>query len=1311
MDNNFFYIILQTGEKAIAVSNKDGNIFFNSNNEIELKSLEVASVGLETWKSDILDEHFKRAEVDQILQWIDEEASKPQDRISVVVGNAGMGKSVVMSDVLKELELRENPVPVLGIKLDQLNFNSASELNDVVDLGKGRSIVSVYKELEKKYKKSVLLIDQIDALSLSLSTDRRAINVVSQLINQINKFSNVKIVISCRMFDLDYDYTLQELNRYHKIYVNEFSNENVNVILGKLGVNCQRVSDRTKQFLRVPINLYLYSLVNNPDLLNGEALTLQKLYDELWRKIILRSEDKTKLNEFLKLIVDRMYEDQTLAVSGKLYDDSYSNQIAYLLSSNFLVGSLRDKIQFLHQSLFDYTYARKFIESEHSIFDELQNEHQGLFVRSRVRQVLLYMRETEPKKYLKTLNDILFAEKSNCEPVVRFHIKMLVLNAIGFCEGVSPEEKLYFLDHVLMDGALAPIFIDSVYSRDWFSIIIKSLWGDNFIKGDEHASTLISSMCQKVFSLDESMVEDYLEHLVSLKLNGISTVVFKIICRIGRYGNNKDRLLKLYKSTKSKDAFPECYDFLQDIIKIKPEFVEEELEKHVDTVVANFKHDAINRFSMGYEPESLYDDLKHNAPQLAYKLSISSVYKVFDKTLFSLKTSELLGSWEFYTFERHGGLVGHDITDMYDYVLDTIEKKAKEAPEDIKKQLSSFLKSRRNVDMLAAVIGYTGNVNFFKDEIYSVLTNHKWLVDALDNSSVLDYYIKLMFKESFMIFDKHKQETILNTLRSVHPAWETMLLKEHVKYDQPLTYKGKGFAKFIEMLDDKEYLKNTFPEIYRDYVKLKDKFKYVETKEPNRFRTYSGWVGVEQKAVKKMSDDAWLDLMRKYKDNRNEWDFKTPTLMGISIQFEQEVQSDPNRYINLILAANKDKDININYIMSGFDGLTKAKDFDKGNIHKVFKEIAIRFYPDINAFGSGSLCGFLRSLKYFIDNNYLPEDVLDFICKAVVETKEDDDANNENNKQPYQIGINRARGIAGDLLVDCSTIGKQYGEKIFNTLESIADTASITTRAAILINMARLNTIDPDRSLTLYLHLMHDYKAILMAMPVHNLNPLIYYINYGFGELIPLFKEAITKPECHESMTEILWFAFLKRKEGAENLFHQILLASNEAALTFFKIIARYSKNIPLTKSLKYVLELIELDKEDIAKNVSIVYDGFRNWTDEEIKILSNAFVQHNCCAYTTHSYYECLKSYAVEHSENVLKWIIATYRWKRKKSFDPFEIQRILEILTQSYNGVRKYYPDNQDIEKAMDVMDEILADSQKREYLRNFLFELDNR
>ena len=70
MDNNIFYITLQTGEKAIAVNNNDGNIYFNSQNQIKLKSLEMASVGLETWKSDILDEHFERDEVKEIFSWI-----------------------------------------------------------------------------------------------------------------------------------------------------------------------------------------------------------------------------------------------------------------------------------------------------------------------------------------------------------------------------------------------------------------------------------------------------------------------------------------------------------------------------------------------------------------------------------------------------------------------------------------------------------------------------------------------------------------------------------------------------------------------------------------------------------------------------------------------------------------------------------------------------------------------------------------------------------------------------------------------------------------------------------------------------------------------------------------------------------------------------------------------------------------------------------------------------------------------------------------------------------------------------------------
>lgn len=1310
MNNNNFYIVVQTGNKAVAINQNEGNVIFNSNNEIELKSLEMASADLETWKSDILGEHFQRVEVKQVLSWIDSKVTKPKDRIAVVVGNAGMGKSVVMGDVLKSLI--ERKVPVLGIKFDKIYFNSKSELNDEVDLGDGRSIVSVFKELNKKYKNSVLLLDQIDALSMSLSTDRRAINVASQLINQINLFPNVKIVISCRRFDLDYDYTLHEYNNYNQIYIHELSDDYVNLILDKLGVDYTHISENVRKFLKIPINLYLYSLVDKPELLNGDTLTLQRLYDELWTNVVIRSQDREKVNEFLQLAVNRMYEEQTLSVKGRLYEDKYSNQIAYLLSSNFMVGNIKENIQFLHQSLFDYTYARKFIESGRSLYGELQHEHQGLFIRSRVRQVLLYMRDADVHQYLRTLNEILFSEKSNGEPMVRFHIKMLVLNALGLCENVSPEEEHYFILHVLSDGTLAPIFIDSVYSRDWFQIITgKSFWNDDFKKGNEFAA-LISSMCMKVFSLDEKIVEDYLKKLVTLNSEFVNNTVFRIICHIGRFGKNKTKLLDLYEKSKPQDSLPAGCDFLRSIINIYPDRVEEELENHVKSLVAEFKHDALNRFSMGYEAERLYDDLKKESPELAYNLSLMLVHLVFDKSVFSLREDGLHGSWEFYIYQRHGGLTGHEITDTYDYVLDTIEKLATTSPEKIEGQLDSFLESQRNVDVLIPIIGFTANVNYFKERIFKQLTNAEWLKKILDNSSVLDYYLKLMFKQSFMTFKRDEQRKILETLKSIYPEWETMVIKGHEKYDQPLTNKGKTFAKFIEILDNKEYIKKEFPDIYLEYSKLKDKYKYLETEEPNRTHVQSGWVGVEQRAVSNMSDDAWLDLMRKYKDNSHEWDFKTPTLTGICLQFQQEVQSDPQRYIKIILAVIADKDINIQYAISGFEGLTKVKKgVSREDIHTIFGKIAVRFLPDINCFGSAILSSFLRALHYFVDNKYLPDDVLDFICKATIETKEDDDANKEDEMQPYQTGINRARGIAGNLLVDSSTVDNKYGDKIFETLETIAGTASITTRAAIMINMANLNIIDPDKSLTLYLHLMHDYKANLMALPIHNLNPLVYYINYGFDRLIPLFEEAIKKPKCHKSMTEILWFAYLKNKEGAEDLFHQIIHASNDAATTFFKIVARYIKTFPLSKSMKYLLELISEDNEEAAKNVSIVYDGFRNWTDEETETLTNAFVQHRCCTYTTHSYYECLKSFAVDYPEKVLQWILKTYKWKKDKKLDPFEIQRILEIIIQAYNGVRKYNFSDTDIESAMDIMDEILEDSEKREYLRGFLYELDNK
>lgn len=1292
-----------------------GNVTANNDNIELLSTLKLSSVGLYSWRSQIAGKHIEKDEVGEIIAWIGEKAERQCDRIALVVGNAGMGKSVIMGDVLKKLY--EENIPVMGIKLDQLNFHSSQELNNEIAVGGGIPIIKVFQELNARYKHSVILIDQIDALSMSLSTDRSAMNAANQLIQQVQTLQNVKILISCRQFDLDYDYTLQEYRIYKEFYIHELSDNQLDEVLGVLKISPKYVYGHIREFLKTPINLYLFSIVGNTKMVNNEVLTLQQLYDELWKKDILTSPDNKKLNECLSQIVNKMYEEQTLTISKRIFENKYVNEIATLLSEHFMVEN-SDGIQFLHQSLFDYTFARKFIDSGHSLIDDLIKEHQGLFVRSRVRQVILYLREISTSKYLSTLDKILFDENFDGTPVIRFHIKSLVLNSLGLCTNIDDREKEYFLQKVLKDKRFAEIFISSVYSDEWFNIIAyESHQGQLVKQGNEEVLQQIMSMCFNNMSRNEDIVIDYLNRLADQSNQNINDAIFNLICTIGRYSQKGENLIELFKRVKPEISLPKSSTFLQFAVNFDAELVSSELINRVNEQIEQEKNKTKISFKHDYDDEEVFDALTKKNPQSAFKFTVTALHSIFDKTRFKYENDDVLySSWDFFSYCRGDSLYSLSFSGLLDYGLSYIETTLSNGDINTINFLKDIVLSDRNIDLLIAVVGFTARPSVFKGEIYNILTDSKYLSSVIDHDSVLGYYIKKMFKASFVLYTKEEQKEILDALYNTHPSWETMILKDHNQYGGPLTRKGKSFGQFIQFFGkDIEVVRRDFPSIYKEYQKVKEKYKYLDTNEPNKIEVHSGWVGVKKSAYDNMTYDQWLNLMSKYNDNSFDHDFKKPTMTGVAMQFESKVKSDPKRFIKVINRINSDTSINIGYLFHGFDGLTETdKTIEIEQVHDVFKIIVSHFGGDVNKYGSGTLCSFLRDLRYFIKKEYLPKDVFDFICKAVKETNEDKDANNGNDKEPYQTGINRARGVAGELLVDCSLLGNQYKDGIFETLESVASTASITTRAAILLKMARLNTLDTERSLDLYMLLLHDYQPTLLAMPLHNLNPLVYYINYGFDRLIPLFNAAIKRPVCHKTMTELLWICFVKDREGAEELLHKIIKASDTAAISFFQTVEQFGKDFPLSKSMKLLKELLYSDNEEIKKKANIIYNGYKNWSDEDIEEFTDAFVDSKCCAYVSHSYFECLDTFARHNPSKTLIWIIATYeaiKENKDESNEVFGIQRILEVLTQSYNGVRKYNLDDELLEKAMNVVDELLADSKKRIYLKRFLTELDNK
>ena len=83
--------------------------------------------------------------------------------------------------------------------------------------------------------------------------------------------------------------------------------------------------------------------------------------------------------------------------------------------------SLENKrYSFFHEGFFDYAFARRFTGSSQTLLDLLLSGEQRLFRRAQVRQILLYLRDTEFDRYIGNLEETLSSAD------VRFHIKQVI---------------------------------------------------------------------------------------------------------------------------------------------------------------------------------------------------------------------------------------------------------------------------------------------------------------------------------------------------------------------------------------------------------------------------------------------------------------------------------------------------------------------------------------------------------------------------------------------------------------------------------------------------------------------------------------------------------------------------------------------------------------------------------------------------------------------------------------------------------------------------------------------------------------------
>ena len=175
-------------------------------------------------------------------------------QLKLLVGNAGVGKTVIIKDLLDKLTA--TGIKCLTIKADYYNITE----NETADFSLERLHASL-DLLVSEHKRVVFIIDQIDALSQYLSNDRDKLNILLNVIAAWEKeySKDIRIIVSCRKYDLEYDPSLSQLKEHSTaIEVNRLDDKDVEYVINKLdsGLYCKLTSQtitilKTAQYLDV----------------------------------------------------------------------------------------------------------------------------------------------------------------------------------------------------------------------------------------------------------------------------------------------------------------------------------------------------------------------------------------------------------------------------------------------------------------------------------------------------------------------------------------------------------------------------------------------------------------------------------------------------------------------------------------------------------------------------------------------------------------------------------------------------------------------------------------------------------------------------------------------------------------------------------------------------------------------------------------------------------------------------------------------------------------------------------------------------
>ena len=231
-------------------------------------------------------------------------------------------------------------------------------------------------------KPSVLVVDQLDAISVVSARNPAIWNAFSELLAEARTYPNMRVLFACRSFDLERDPRLRALvddrKRVERIPVGTLDEEVIRSAIADAGLASASLNQRQIEILSTPLHLHL--LLESANLGHVEFTSPRDLFEAFWehKEQAVASQmggDQDALTDAVSRLCDELSKREQLVAPSYVLN----GKVLSILASEGIVFVQDKSVHFFHESFFDYAFARAFVLSNKDLVQWLLSGEQHLF--------------------------------------------------------------------------------------------------------------------------------------------------------------------------------------------------------------------------------------------------------------------------------------------------------------------------------------------------------------------------------------------------------------------------------------------------------------------------------------------------------------------------------------------------------------------------------------------------------------------------------------------------------------------------------------------------------------------------------------------------------------------------------------------------------------------------------------------------------------------------------------------------------------------------------------------------------------------